>query len=43
MKKQIDFKEININDFEEMISSAIINDDKKYLRSQFNSLVNKNK
>ena len=43
MKKQIDFKEIDINDFEEMISSAIINDDKKYLISQFNSLVNKNK
>jgi hypothetical protein len=41
IKKQIDFKEIDINDFEEMISSAIINDDRNELISLFNSLVNK--
>ena len=40
-EKIIDFKEINMNDFEEMISSAIVNDERNELISLFNSLVNK--
>lgn len=36
----MDFKEISSNQFEEMISSAIINDDRNELISLFNSLVN---
>ena len=36
----MNFKEISSNQFEEMISSAIINDDRNELISLFNSLVN---